>query len=117
MAETKVTKNEMDYTKTTDAAGYTVYDYGGYKQYRKKGTQVNSLTASQWKFGAALATLPTGMSSFTNHYIEGSVVASDAAVCVFLGCNDSGPYTNMSNQYGGAINNFNVFWSVCITEA
>lgn len=34
--ETKVTKNEMGFTKVVDANGWTVYDFGGYKQYRKK---------------------------------------------------------------------------------
>lgn len=114
MAETKITKSETTFpTISTDANGWTKYDYGTFKQYRKKSSFVDSLTASQWKWTTAISTFPVDLSgSLGSNFLECQIVASDAAVTCFLNTTLA---VALSNQYNGAINNFTVYWSACIT--
>lgn len=114
MSETKVTKNEMSFTKVVDANGWTVYDFGGYKQYRKKGSFTDSLAGGAWKWGAAVASYPVGMASIGSNFMECQMGASDSAITLLMGQNLA---VSMSNQYSGAVNNFTIAWSICITEA
>lgn len=69
MARTKVTQLQANFSKTTDANGWTVYDYGNWKEYRKR------ITFSQTIAGLAVLTvsstnLPVGVSNYTGHYFN-----------------------------------------------
>lgn len=117
MATTRTKSNQLALVVTTDSNGWTVYDWGTHKQYRKKGQTQTSLSAGAWNF-VNFTTLPTGMSTIGTNFVEVSAVPSDAAISVSPGMGGNGATTvsgGLSNQYGGAVNNFWVYWSVCIT--
>lgn len=114
MSETKVTKNEMGFTKVVDANGWTVYDFGGYKQYRKKGSFTDSLAGGAWKWDGAVSAFPVGMASLGSNFIEGQICPSDSAITCIM---NQGLGVALTNQYSGAVNNFSIYWSICITEA
>ena len=112
---TKPTKDDILFpTITTDANGWAVYDYGTHKQYRKKGSFLDSLTASQWKWTAStLSTFPVALAgALGTAFMDCQISPSDAAVTCFVNQQLS---VALSNQYGGAVNNFTVYWSVTIT--
>lgn len=80
MARTKIKSPQLDPSKTTDANGWTVYDYGAWKEYRKRVTYSQALTAG----GAAYitvssSTLPSGMSTLGTNFFNYSVVSAGAS--------------------------------------
>lgn len=61
MAETKVTQNEITFSKTTDANGWTVYDYGAFKMYARR-VSVNT-TIGGGSFSSGTLSLPVGITN------------------------------------------------------
>ena len=119
MAETKPNKNDLSIpTISTDANGWTCYDYGTHKQYRKKGTVTESLTASQWKWSANSISLPVGMANTGACFSEAACVPSDTAITVQPNLY-GGTSINfaITNQFGGAVNNFTIYYSFCLTTS
>lgn len=119
MPATKVTSSELNPSKTVDANGWTVYDYGTFKQYRKKGATQTSIGGGSWNNVNVTPNMPVGMSSLGANFMEASVSANDAAISCNLGADSSATAVNVqvSNQYGGAVNNFWLYWSITITTA
>lgn len=104
MSATKITQNETNFSKTTDANGWTVYDYGNFKKYCKKGTASDTIGALAWKWLPDIG-LPSGMSTIGTNFITSSVMASDAAVCMKCGGVPAGTAVNITayNPYTGSI--------------
>lgn len=114
MAKQKITQNQLLINKYVDANGWTVYDYGTFKQWRKSGTVGQTWTASQWKF-VGTGTFPAGQTS-TNKFLEAAVGVGDSAITVMVSMSATPEiYFTTTNQYGGAVTT-NIYWSACITE-
>lgn len=117
MAQTKVSINESAIpTISVDANGWTVYNWGTFKQYRFSGNTTQSLTGNQWKFTGTVKTLPTGITDTTGYFVDMANTVSDSAVTIAGWCNNSGVQFAITSQYGGAINNFIIYYSVCLTS-
>ena len=119
MAETKVTGKEIAFSKTVDANGWTVYDYGTFKQYRKLGSFTQSVGASSWVSGVGSTGLPYGMSTLGTSFVEAAIGTSDAAASPILKDFGSASTTftfRIGNQYSSSINPI-ICWSICITTA
>lgn len=80
----------------------------------KKGSFTDSLAGGAWKWSGAVSAYPTGMASIGSNFMECQVGASDAAITLLMGQNLA---VSETNQYSGAVNNFAIAWSICITEA
>jgi hypothetical protein len=70
MTQTKVTNNEIAFSKTVDANGWTVYNYGAFKKYAKffSGGSIGSLVSQANYTAISGAVLPVGMTDRTNTY-------------------------------------------------
>ena len=117
MAETKPNKDDLSIpTISVDANGWTIYDFGKFKQYRKKATLVESLTGGQWKWSANSISLPTGMANLVGKFTEATYTPSDTAITLAMNAYERSVITfAMTNQYGATINNFTIYCSICIT--
>lgn len=106
MGRTKFTTPQMNFSKTTDANGWIVYDYGNWKEYRKR------VTFSQSIAGLAVLTissnnLPTGMSTLSTNFMNYSYnTTSNAGILsvVFEGSTSASTlvFTTYRNDGGGA---------------
>ena len=116
MAETKPQGQDLNFTRTVDANGWTVYDYGTFKQYRKRGSISFSIGASAWTSGYNIGALPVGMSTIGSNFVEGSAAGGDAAITVSIYSISTSTTIGImiSNQYGGTVTN-TIPWSICIT--
>lgn len=95
--------------KTTDANGWTVYDYGGWKEYTKSGTTTLSVPANGWA-RTTTTTLPSGTTSadivgcrISSSYVE---VATFLIEPTDIGCH---------SKYGSVLNN-TVKWSFFVRK-
>ena len=83
---TKVSSQVMAVTRTTDANGWTVDDFGTFKEYRKPTTfSTVSLTSGQ-TVGTTLSSsnLPVGMSTLGGNFIECKAIVGSFAMNVNL---------------------------------
>lgn len=120
MSETKVQASELSPNKTVDANGWTVYDYGSFKQYKKRGTTTVTVAAAGWTSAYSVGgTLPVGMSTIGTNFVDGVASTGDAAMttCFFAPPTASTIAVMLSNQYGSALNNQTLHWSLTITTA
>lgn len=93
MAETKVTQNEVKFSKTVDANGWTVYDYGEWKEYA---------ITKYWSAGTPAATAvvsttvpyPVGLSSSSIH---SSTDASHVITITTTGASSAEVYNSTSS--------------------
>lgn len=118
MAQTKVQGQNINVVKTVDANGWTVYDYGNFKQYKKRGQTTVSVGASGWTSSYnAGGNLPVGMSTLGNNFVEFSGSTGDAAITVGVYYHPGATYINfvLTNQYGAALNNQTLNWTISIT--
>ena len=104
MAATKVTQNEITFSKTTDANGWTIYDYGAWKKYCKKGQGSDTIGAGAWKWLADI-NLPVGISTISTNFLTSSIMASDAAINMKCGGVPAGSGINITahNPYTGSV--------------
>ena len=72
------------YTKTVDANGWTVLDFGTYKEYLKYTTFTSNLTGNSWINNVADIQLPTGISTIGSRICIGTAHASDPAIILGL---------------------------------
>lgn len=91
--------------KSTDAAGWTVWDYGTYHEWTKKGTVSASIPAMGWGQYGTIA-LPSALSSIGTNILSSGVIANDNACRVSAG--GGSDYTTIAisayNTYGSTIN-------------
>ena len=78
MAETKVTDNETNFSKTVDANGWIVYKYGSLTQYRKRVT-FNQTISGAVAVSISSSNLPVGISNFESVLISYSYGCSGNA--------------------------------------
>lgn len=97
--------------------GWTTYNYGSFKQYRKKGSASFSIGAGSWMVATSTSNLPVGMSTIGSNFVEGSVGTPDSAISASIIAPSGATNVSfaISNNYGGTVSN-TVSWSVCITE-
>jgi hypothetical protein len=119
-ASTTATANQLYPLKalTTDANGWTVYDFGLFKQYRKKGTWSASIGASAWAQQGS-SNLPVGKSTIGTMTLDSSLGANDAAISVHsmnssLSTSSSITFA-VQNNYSGSIS-YTGYYSLCLTE-
>lgn len=66
--------------KTTDANGWTVYDFGAWKEYRKRTTYSQTFSANTpTSLSLSSSNLPSGMSTLGSNYLNATVVQSSNA--------------------------------------
>ena len=76
----KTNSQQMNPSKTTDANGWTVYDFGTWKEYRKIISFSNTVTAnSAYVIGLANSNLPSGMSTLGSNYIQWALMQGSNA--------------------------------------
>lgn len=69
VADGSVTSSKLGLTKSTDANGWTVYDYGTFKRYNKR--VYFSMTKAHFEgFTLASTTYPSGMSGIGSNYLH-----------------------------------------------
>lgn len=73
-----VTTAKMNLSKTTDANGWTKYDYGNWQEYRKRVTFSQTITGLA-TLTVSSNTLPVGMARFGTNYFKYSIVANTNA--------------------------------------
>lgn len=78
MAETKVPQTQLNLSKTTDANGWTVYDYGAWKQYKKRVTFSQTVTAAA-VLSLSSHNLPAGVPNYTGHFIDFATTTTGSA--------------------------------------
>lgn len=103
---------------SVDSNGWTVYDYGSFKQYRKKGSTAVSMGGNGWIHGGVAITLPTDMASLGTRFVEANISSSDSAVTGAIHSTDSSATSftfQLQNKYSGTVN-CTMYWSICITE-
>lgn len=101
MARQQITENQVNFSKTTDANGWTVYDYGSWKRYTKRFV----MPAQTMGTGGALITLtgnnlPSGVSTVGSHHISYAIMLS--AGSPFLVTNLDGDTTATTVKIGAA---------------
>lgn len=104
--------------KVTDANGWTVYDYGTLRQYRKKGSWVASIGANSWALQGDTTNLPVGISTIGTRFVEGSASSSDSAIGTAIHSTSASTVVQfqIGNQAGATVN-YTGYYSVCITES
>lgn len=72
MPVTKVTEKEIALSKTVDANGWTVYDFGSFKQYRKRVTFSTGTTNVNTIISLATSStnLPVGVANLTGYHFQ-----------------------------------------------
>ncbi len=120
MPRTKVTTPQLSLSKTVDANGWTVYDYGAWKEYRKRVTFTFNLSAGGIQSIALSSnSLPSGMSTIGTNFISATAALNGNAYA--MGWNFemvSGANTvniTVINNAGGTVNNTGWF-DVTITS-
>lgn len=105
--------------KSTDANGWTKYDYGLWQQYMKTGSTAFTIAASTWAAGNVLSNLPVGFSTIGTLRLTASVRSGDAAVAITVGVQgvDTSIYANYINFYGGGSVSNTAYWTFCLTTA
>lgn len=80
LADSGITNDKMGLTTSTDANGWTIYDYGSFKQYRKRTTYDQSFTSGTAVIiNLSATTLPTDMASLGTNFIEATLVQGGTA--------------------------------------
>ena len=103
--------------KNVDANGWTQWDFGTYKEWTKKGSGVNSIAGSAWTLMTLSANLPVYLGGNLGNCIASlSGTASDAAITVSAGHSSTNIVAGLTNQFGGAVNNFTVYYAARIIE-
>ena len=69
MTVTKVTQAELSLSKTVDANGWTIYDYGTFKQYKKRITFAQTIGGAV-ALSTSSSNLPTGFSTITGYFFD-----------------------------------------------
>ncbi|MDL2342315.1 MAG: hypothetical protein QFB87_04540 [Patescibacteria group bacterium] len=84
MARTRLTQLQQNFSKTTDANGWTVYDYGNWKEYRKRITwsqSIGGLVAVTISSG----NLPSGMSSIGTNFVSyTNIINTNAGILLIV---------------------------------
>lgn len=103
--------------KSTDANGWTVWDYGTYHEWSKKGTITASTAGNGWSF-YTLTTIPSMLSRLGTNIATTSMIPSDAAISLSPGgaTNVTAMQVSAVNNYGNAVNNWQGFYQVLIRE-
>lgn len=114
LSDGAVTSDKLAPSKTTDANGWTVYNYGTWKQYEKHGTVIVTVPANSWNRSVATS-LPSGTTAADISSI--SLIGSFVEVSVFsVG---GGSSTNFEvachSKYGSSLNCV-VTWSCVIVK-
>ena len=93
------------YTKSVDANGWTVIDFGTYKEYFMYFEQEITLDANGWNGYLIQKYLPVGMNRIGNAILTGVARASDAAIDLDIGIPSEGTMITINgrNHNNGAI--------------
>jgi hypothetical protein len=75
----KITQNQVTLPKTVDANGWTVYDHGTFKEYRKRVTFSVTVNLGPTSFPVSSTNLPVGVSNINTHYLDYSITATGNA--------------------------------------
>ena len=90
-------------TKSTDANGWTVLNFGKYKEYVKKVQQSISIDGNGWT--STYTNLPTGISTLGDRILTSSGKAVDHAIDINIGClpTDTSITITYRNKYAGNV--------------
>lgn len=103
--------------KSVDANGWTVFDFGTYHEWTRKGSLVWSLGGSDWTFRTLTSSLPSFLGgAMANHVASISSTPSDPAITIAAGPSSVDFSAALTNQFSGAVNNFTVYWAARIIE-
>jgi hypothetical protein len=104
MAKQQIKSAQLAPSKTTDANGWTIYDYGAFKKYCLLSAQssINVNAADRASF--ATFNLPVGMSNINNVYVQAQMVGGTWVGVFFLGIQgNAGTISGfLGNNYNGA---------------
>lgn len=81
MPRTRINSPQIDLIQSTDANGWTLYDYGDFKQYRKRVTYSQAFTnGTSAVLSVSSTNLPVGMSTISTNKLDMNVVGSSWAM-------------------------------------
>lgn len=103
-------------TKTVDANGWTVWDYGNRKEWTKKGSLIKTIDGSSWA-PCGDVNLPNGMTTLSNNILSSSLISTDSAISLNAGASTSSSVITIqgTNRYTGSIA-FTVFYQFRIVQ-
>ena len=92
------------YTKTVDENGWTVLNFGKYKEYVKKVSKTITYSGNEWA-KTTLTNLPHGMSTLGTNILTSSSISTDSAISCNIGAHSDSTEIkiDIKNQYGGSV--------------
>lgn len=118
MAVTKPTEKEIAFTKTTDANGWTKYDYGTWQEYRKTVSASPTIgTGGATAVTLSSSNLPTGMSTLSSNYLSAGFMAGGSAYAYDWNFEmttvSSALNITVGNKSAGTVSG-NIYWHIVI---
>lgn len=104
--------------KTTDANGWTIYNYGAWKKYIKVGKNSSVAVATLNRVSITISpNLPVGMSTLGTAGLTASFISTDAALTVNIGAasTSSSVGANVYNSFNGGTVTADISWTLEIT--
>lgn len=104
LASASVTSVKLAPTKSQDANGWTVYDYGTWKEYRRKWAVPGLLVSSGSRASAGTFNLPvgrTGSTTFISASWEGGFSGHAVIGIDVIGSSATSGEVNIGNEYSG----------------
>jgi hypothetical protein len=105
LASSAVTNAKIQFATTVDANGWSIYNYGSYKIYRKVSSQSSISIAAADRTSFANISLPVGMSTLGTRQvhatIRGSSYPGNFSVGVIAGSSDTVIQGLVSSNYNG----------------
>lgn len=116
LADDSVTSAKLAVTIGDGGNGYTVYDFGTFKIFRKTGTVSGSLAANGFGTVALNPGLPTGYSNFGSFDHVRQIVRTNDQAITATPYTFAGSATNLNcgitNQYAGGTVSFSGTWDL-----
>jgi len=115
LAANSVTSDKLNFTKTIDDNGWTVYDYGTWKQYCKKGQVSVSVGAKLFNIAGDTGNLPVGLTTVGDSHVSGIFGTASAAITgtIFAAPTSNKVQFIVSNQYTETISILG-YWDITI---
>lgn len=117
-ASSSVPSSALNLSKTTDANGWTVYDFGTWKQYRKRGSTSLTAPGTTWAPITLSSTLPVGISTIGTNFVDATASTDDKVIRIQVEPQASA--SSITASYYNPISSTvptNISWSVTITTA
>lgn len=112
-ASASVTSVKMALSKTTDANGWTIYDYGTFKKYLKASSEPSVTVGASGRTEFSASNLPVGMANLNNVHVNATLTGTSSPGNFFIGLYVSSGATSLggqiANNYSGGSLTTDVF--------